>query len=229
MTGEFKLDDVRPWGRNRVEYLTFFGLGAFNRQTRILDCAGGPSSFNVEMTRLGFRVTSVDPLYRYSKAVISGQISLAREAIMAGVRRAASRFVWTEYRSPETLEAVRMAAMKHFLEDCEDGLAEGRYVAASLPELPFEDGSFGLVLCSHFLFTYSAQLDEAFHVAAALEMARVGREVRIFPLLDLDGLLSPQLAPVRAAMDSHGLNAELCRVPYEFQKGGHTMLRIGGA
>jgi hypothetical protein len=64
MAGEFKLTDAVPWGRNRVEYLAFFDLARVAPETSILDCAGGPSSFNAEMTRLGHRVVSADPLYR---------------------------------------------------------------------------------------------------------------------------------------------------------------------
>jgi len=78
-----------------------------------------------------------------------------------------------------------MAAMQAFLDDYELGKRQGRYVNAELPTLPFENGTFHLALCSHFLFLYSTQLGEAFHRAAIHEMCRVAVEVRIFPLLAL--------------------------------------------
>lgn len=226
MSGEIKLAGVVPWGRNRVEYLAFFDLFALAPESTILDCAAGPASFNAEMTRLGHRVISADPLYGATKAEIATRIAATRPAMMAGLHQARHRFQWREFGTPEGLETVRLSAMKHFLEDYEDGLAAGRYLDARLPELPFEEDAFDLVLCSHFLFTYGDRLDLAFHLASAREMARVGREVRIFPLLDLDGAPSPHVAPLRAALRAEGLASELRQVAYEFQKGGDRMLRI---
>ena len=43
-----------------------FDLNDIDTDTRILDCAGGPASFNAEMTAAGYAVTSTDPLYRFS-------------------------------------------------------------------------------------------------------------------------------------------------------------------
>ena len=229
MTGEFKLSEAVPWGRNRVEYLAFFDLVDLAPGTTILDCAGGPSSFNGEMTRLGHRVVSADPLYGAAKSAIAARIADSRQAIMTGLHQARDRFVWRDFGSPEGLEATRLSAMKHFLEDYEDGLSEGRYLEAALPDLPFEAGAFDLALCSHFLFTYSARFDRSFHLDAALEMARVAREVRIFPLLDLDGEPSAHLEPLRQALEALGFATEIRKVAYEFQRGGDRMLRIAPA
>jgi hypothetical protein len=74
------------------------------------------------------------------------------------------------------------------------------------------------------LFLYSAQLSREFHLAAIQELLRVACEVRIFPLLALDCRPSPHLAPVLAWAASHGVRAEVRRVPYEFQVGGNQML-----
>ena len=59
-----------------------------------------------------------------------------------------------------------------------------------------------------------------------LELCRVAGEVRIFPLLDMQGRRSGHLAPVLEALRGGGLEARLERVPYEFQKGGNEMMRI---
>ncbi len=226
MAGEFNLDDAAPWGRNRAEYTSFFDLGVLTPDVKILDCAGGPSSFNAEMKDLGFSVVSADPLFGSAKEAIRLRIDETRPVMMAAVHQAASRFVWTDYPRPEALEAVRLSAMKLFLEDFEGGLGEGRYLAASLPKLPFEDDAFDLALCSHFLFTYSRQLDADFHCAAVLELVRVASEVRVFPLLDLEGETSAHVDAVLAAVRDAGHLAVFKRVPYEFQRGGHTMLQV---
>ena len=226
MPGDFRLEDAVPWGRNRVEYTTFFDLAGLPPHQRILDCAAGPSSFTAEMSRLNHLVVAADPLYRFAKLAIKARIEETRGPIMARVRDAVGRFVWDDYGTPEALEATRLSAMKHFLEDYEEGRAAGRYLDASLPELPFEDAAFDLALCSHFLFLYGEALDLDFHLASALELCRVAREARIFPLLDLEGDRSPHLAPLLDALASRGLAAEVREVGYEFQKGGNQMLVI---
>jgi hypothetical protein len=116
--------------------------------------------------------------------------------------------------------------MRRFLADFEAGKAEGRYVTASLPGLPFEDGQFDLALVSHLLFLYSDQLDCGFHRAAVEELLRVAREVRIFPLLALDRKPSPHVGPICTHVAGRGWGAEVRGVPYEFQRGGNEMLRL---
>ena len=101
-----------------------------------------------------------------------------------------------------------------------------RYLAASLPSLPFADGSFDLALCSHFLFLYSERLDADFHAASVLELCRVARQVRIFPLLSLDGRRSPWIEPVCDRLRGAGHVVSLPTVDYEFQRGGNQMMEI---
>ena len=87
--------------------------------------------------------------------------------------------------------------MEVFLRDFERGKTEGRYLPQELPKLPFADGEFDLALCSHLLFTYSGQLSADFHAQAVMEMCRVAKEVRIFPLARPRG---PTIAACRAGM-----------------------------
>jgi ubiquinone/menaquinone biosynthesis C-methylase UbiE len=119
-----------------------------------------------------------------------------------------------------------MGAMQVFLEDYEPGKLAGRYVDAELPTLPFSDTAFDLALCSHFLFLYTGQLGEAFHRRAIREMCRVAGEVRIFPLLALDGHRSPYVDSNLSDLRDSDYHVSLERVPYEFQRGGNQMMRI---
>jgi len=100
-----------------------------------------------------------------------------------------------------------------------------RYVAAALPKLPFADNSFDLALSSHFLFLYGEQLSFDFHLAAIRELCRVAAEVRVFPILTLGREPYPELNALIDALARDGWAARLERVGYEFQRGGHTMLR----
>lgn len=97
---------------------------------------------------------------------------------------------------------------------------------AGLPDLGFDGEQFDLALCSHFLFTYSDRLSADFHVAAIQEMCRVADEARVFPLLESYGGLSPRLEPVIGALRKAGYQAEVRKVPYEFQRGGDEMLSV---
>jgi hypothetical protein len=79
---------------------------------------------------------------------------------------------------------------------------------------------------SNFLFLYSDHLSTAFHIAAVQELCRVAREVRIFPLNDLENKESAHLKPVMAAMHAAGWTTACVRVNYEFRHGCNRMLRV---
>jgi ubiquinone/menaquinone biosynthesis C-methylase UbiE len=115
-----------------------------------------------------------------------------------------------------------MEAMQRFLASYEQGKTRGRYIAGELPDLPFADQTFDLALSSHFLFLYTDYMTFAFHVAAIREMLRVAREVRIFPLLDMDACASRYLKDTLEIFQRH--KPEICQVDYEFQRGGNKML-----
>jgi hypothetical protein len=223
----FTLDQVVPWGRSFEEYRRLFALRDADLARSILGCGDGPAAFNAEATRHGARVVSCDPLYRFTRAEIDGRIFATCDTVLEQTRRHADQFVWGHgIGSIDELGEVRMRAMRVFLEDYAAGTAAGRYLDASLPVLPFADGAFDLALCSHFLFLYSAQFDEAFHRASIRELCRVAAEVRIFPLLALDGSRSPFVEACRAEARAVGVDAAIERVAYEFQRGGNEMLRL---
>lgn len=222
----FTLSSVVPWGRSLHEYSGMFALSDADLQRRILGCGDGPASFNADVTRLGGRVISCDPLYQFDAHQIRQRIAETYDTVMEQARRNAHEFVWDTITSFEELGAIRMAAMNTFLDDYPAGRADGRYLDAGLARLPFADGAFDLALCSHFLFLYSAQFDEAFHIESMRELCRVGHEVRVFPLTALGATPSPWVEPVVAALTSDGYHAVVERVPYEFQRGGNQMLRV---
>ena len=57
-----------PWGRDLEEYLEMFSLSALETGDTFIGCGDGPASFNAEATSRNIHVTSVDPLYAFSKA-----------------------------------------------------------------------------------------------------------------------------------------------------------------
>lgn len=224
----FSLSTVVPWGRSFDEYQRMFALTAGDLSGRILGCGDGPASFNAEAAAKGVRVTSCDPIYQFDTEQLRHRIDQTSEEVLAQTRRNAHEFVWTSITSVEELGTVRLGAMARFLEDFARGKAEGRYIDAALPTLPFDDQSFDLALCSHFLFLYTLQFDLAFHRHAVRELCRVAREVRLFPLLALGGEPCPYVGPIADECRALGYAVTTERVPYEFQRGGNQMLRIIG-
>ena len=222
----FTLEEVVPWGRSFDEYQRMFALSDADRSLTILGCADGPASFNAGALRRRMRVTSCDPMYRYDAEDIRQRIGSTYDTILEQTRKNADEFVWDVITSVEELGALRMAAMMDFLDDYDLGKAEGRYVDAALPNLPFGDRSFDLALCSHFLFLYSTQLGHVFHQAAIDELCRVATEVRIFPVLALGGGRSGHVEENVDRLRTGGFDVAIQRVPYEFQRGGNEMMRI---
>ncbi len=230
----FELETIVPWGRSFDEYCQMFGLSESNlsepnlsepESRRILGCGDGPASFNAEATRRGYSVTSCDPLYRFSAADIEARIQTTYDKVMQQVTANQDAYRWQTLRSPAHLGEVRMAAMREFLEDYEKGKAQGRYLDAQLPQLPF-GRQFDLALSSHLLFTYTAQLSAEFHLASILELCRVATEVRIFPLVDLAGCASAYVEPITSALQRRGYAVAQVETAYEFQKGARTLMLV---
>ena len=193
---------------------------------KILGVGDGPASFNAEMHEAGRRMISCDPTYVFSAGQIRSRVEATHDQLVKFARQHHDTFTWRHLHSPEHMGEVRLAVMERFLHDYEAGVRDGRYVAASLPTLPFADDAFDVALCSHLLFLYAEQLSLAFHVESVIEMARVAREVRIFPLLALGNVPSPHVGPVREELSRRGCEHEVRKVPYEFQKGGDEMLVV---
>ncbi|MFA9460349.1 class I SAM-dependent methyltransferase [Thiohalorhabdus sp. Cl-TMA] len=222
----FDLKDIVPFGRSYREYVDMFALGESELAGHVLDCGGGPAAFNAELARRGGSVVSADPVYGFGREAIRARIDEVVPEMVAQLHRNRAKFRWDRSGSPEELVARRRAAMETFLADYAAGLEAGRYVEASLPELPFEPGRFDLALVSHLLFLYGDHLGRDFHIRALKELAGQAREVRVFPLADLNARRSPHLEPVRRALDRAGLASEAVKVSYESQKGVNRMLRI---
>lgn len=222
----FQLSNIIPWGRNFQEYLEMFSLTPEELKLSILDCAGGPACFNYEMKQQGYQVISCDPVYQFSADEIHQRIQATFATVVEQLHQNQEDYVWEKIKSPEHLGALRMAAMQQFLDDFPRGKEQKRYLTAELPKLPFDVQQFDLALCSHLLFSYSQHLSSEFHLDSILELCRVATEVRIFPILDLSGHISPHLTPVISSLQQQGLKVEIEPVVYEFQKGGNQMLRV---
>lgn len=221
-----ELAAVVPFGRSLDEYVKMFSLSETDLQKAILSVGDGPASFNAEGTRLGYTITSVDPLYVFTSEQIRHRFDAVVDNIIEQVERTPTDWVWTYHGSPAGLRQNRERVLATFCQDYELGKREGRYQVGELPQLNYGDRTYELGLCSHFLFLYSDHFTEQFHLDSMREMLRVCQEVRIFPLLTLSLQPSPYLEPVMQQLTSQGYVCEIQTVPYELQKGGNQMLVV---
>ncbi|MGD1919433.1 MAG: SAM-dependent methyltransferase [Pleurocapsa sp.] len=221
-----KLDKVVPFGRSLDEYIKMFDLSPKDLQKHILGVGDGPASFNAEGTAKGYDITSIDPVYQFDCAGIKQRFDAVVDNIINQIIATPDSWVWSYHQNPQDLKARRVKALKTFLQDYQQSKQTGRYQTQELPNLDFADQTFDLALCSHFLFLYSEQLDEDFHLAAIQEMLRVSKEVRIFPLLTLRQKTSPYVEKAIAKFGRLGYSTSIVKVPYEFQPGANKMLAI---
>lgn len=221
----FMLNSVVPWGRNFAEYKSMFCLDENDMSKRIAGFGDGPACFNYEVTNEGGHVISFDPIYQFSKEEIGKRIEEVRVTVMQQMKENIDNYVWTRIRDLDELENIRMSAMKKFLSDYERGKNEGRYVFHELPNrLPYEPESFDIGLSSHFLLMYTA-LGYDFHIQSITEMLRVCKEIRIFPIVDLDANKTDLIKNVINYF-KRDYSVEIVATDYEFQKGENKLLII---
>ncbi|MFA6286680.1 MAG: class I SAM-dependent methyltransferase [Opitutaceae bacterium] len=226
----FELSSFAFFGRTLAEYTRFFSLDpAALRGRAVLDVAAGPSSFAAEANRAGIAAVAVDPLYGCPSTTLAAHVQLDYARTLAQMRAKPELLTFKSFASVDEAEASRRSAAAFFLDDYEDGFLQGRYVGGALPRLPFEDGSFDLVLCAHLLFIYRRMLGYDFHLAACRELVRVSRgEVRIHPVCGPDGLPYAELPRLRVDLAKTGVDSRIVTVDYEFFRGSGTMLVLGG-
>lgn len=174
------------------------------RDKRILDCPSGPDAFVAEAARRGLDVTGADPMYAQNVEAI---VAAGMRDIDEGEQACANDPVMSQSVDTLAFHEQKRAALRAFAADFPEGKREGRYLAASLPQLPFEDKSFELTLSGNFLFAYTCNIyggiaadgtfDLEFHLAALRELIRVtAGEIRLYPIQREDG--SERINPIAA-------------------------------
>jgi hypothetical protein len=74
---------------------------------------------------------------------------------------------------------------------------------------------------------YADRLDYQFHITTINELLRVTQEeIRIFPLVDLEGKRYVYLDKLISYLADNGCTVEEVKVPYEFQANADSMLII---
>jgi len=223
---ELEVPSVSFFGRTLAEYAQFFSidLNALKGMS-VLDVAAGPSSFTAEACRRGADAVAVDPLYGCTPAALSAHVQIDYRRMLTQMRARPQLLRFRSFGSIDEAEASRRSAAERFLADYEQHFVHNRYLGAALPQLPFLDGAFDLVLCAHLLFVYEKRFDFSFHLEACRELVRVSRnEVRIHPLVGLGGKPYAELDRLCETLRSEGISSEIVLVDYEFFAGSDSML-----
>jgi len=93
-------------------------------------------------------------------------------------------------------------------------------------QLPFADFNFDFALSSHDLFTQFEKTQSEACIQIIRELARVANEVRIFPVVDALGQVTPLLGPVLLGLQQANYGVEVREVPYTLYPKGNVMLRV---
>ena len=192
-------DNVVFFGRNGRRMSKLFELDELSihyrakcgYDLRVLDCPGGPSSLTHRLRKLGAKPTALDPMYPLS-APSESDLDRLRDLADRDMRIVRDK-VAAATKKPVDFEKLmvvqRLQALDPFLEDIEKHPES--YVKGSLPSLPFENDSFDVACCGHLLFAYSppphgvllgSRMDLEWHRRAVLELLRVAKDVRIYPI-----------------------------------------------
>ena len=233
------LDRVVFIGRSFSEYMWMFNLDLSNfKDLKILDCPSGASSFVAEASSEYKVKQAVGCDLMYDNNNISMIEKKGRddlEYMITRLSKVPDFYDWNMYSNIEDLRKARASSLEKFISDyAEKGMVNNpskkydRYVKAILPNLPFDDKSFDLVLSSNFLFYYHNMFDYAFHHDSILEMLRVtSKEVRIFPIQKPDAKIPEYFETLMESINSHmqeKISFRIEKVKYEFRSGVNKML-----
>lgn len=213
-------------GRTLEEYLDMFSLSEEELQgKKILDCPAGACSFTAVGNELGLDVTACDIAYYHSSEDLKNKGLQDIEHAMDHIEKARKNYKWDYFINVDGLRKHRLRA----LQDCTNDMRESseRYIPVTLPLLPFKNAEFDILLSAHFLFMYADRLDYRFHIETLNELLRVTKEeVRIFPLVDLEGKRYEYLDKIISYLADNGCTVEEVKVPYEFQTNANSILKI---
>jgi SAM-dependent methyltransferase len=192
-----QLDRVVLLGRTFEEYRRYFLLDPDRLVgRRVLDVAGGVSSFCAEGNKLGIKITAFDPIYSLSSEKIRQRSEPDLESVYQSIGQVPT-YRWAFYKNPDHMRALRARACAIFFNDFQ--IHPERYVAGQLPRLPFANCEFDLTLVSYLLFAYQDGFDYEFHRSSLLEIMRVTREeARIYPTVTFEAQPSEYVPMLRA-------------------------------
>lgn len=173
------------FGNPYSEYARMYpllNLESRHPRTSILDCPGGTSTFTKHARKLGFQAVSADIQYSNRKSFLVDLSAKCFEEVVRYGKYPLSRPV-AEFR----------ASRADFFSDYLIRIRNREYIFAALPDLPFDESSFDIVLSGHLLFMYPSTPNLSY----LRELLRVTKhELHIYPLGGYDP--NPQAAGTKS-------------------------------
>ncbi|SBO43363.1 class I SAM-dependent methyltransferase [Cyanobium sp. NIES-981] len=219
---------ILSFGRTGEELLRILALQpATLNGLRVLDCPGGPGSLSSSLRCHGALPTAVDPAYALPREHLEAQ---TLRDIQAVADQLDDDPIFRDDFDKTSYLASKRQAYRQFLDDRQ--AHPGDYIAAALPDLPFADQSFDLVVSCSLLFSYAPAadggllegpgLDLAWHRSALRELMRVtASEIRVYPAhtqFGAEAVIHPFVEPLLTSLQP-GWTARL------FHAGCHQGLR----
>ncbi|MBA4696444.1 MAG: hypothetical protein H2069_03515 [Legionella sp.] len=213
------------WGYRTDEYLKMFDL-TLDPTKRFLEFACGPSAFNQDLHHHAGEVVSCDGLFEMDKEALNHCVETSFHEVTAKLALQPTLNLKEYNDNLETLINMRQKGLQLFFADYPKGKDEGRYLGIDHAKLPFDDFSFDIALSAYHFFVNPNIGDLDSYLNILKELARVAKEVRLFPLVDCRGEPSPLLGPVLLGLQQQNYGIEVKEVPYNLQPNGNAMLRL---
>ncbi len=167
------------------QYQTLFSLTPDDLTKKIIDFPARLNSFNAEMFQQNHLSVACDELYM-------DPLKLKKFS-----------------QENLTIKANDAKTIQQFEQDFQHGFKENRYVAGTLPRLPFTNYQFDLLLSSFFFFFNEDDLDQCWN--NLMEMLRVATEVRVAPLSENQAFLGPLMLKLQT--HAFGIEVRSITVP----------------
>lgn len=211
--------------RSLDEYRAMFALTDEDLSRRILDCPSGAAGFTAQVRARGGDATACD--IAYLDGGLGAVAVNAADEVERGnqyVRTNPDLYSTKYFANADEHRQQRLQSARAFTDHIAN--EPERYVPGQLPELPFAERQFDLVLSSHLLFSYPNDFDYNFHRQALIELMRVTEnELRVFPLVAVGEVTPyPALDALRDDLADAGIRSSVVDVNYEFQVGANQML-----
>ena len=214
------------WGHHVSEYKEMFDVSDASLQANLLEYGCGASAVNTELHEEGTTMVSIDPLFALSKPELMQKVTDDFDERAEQVLADQAQFHVENHGGMNAFLASRRAGMDAFFADYNAGVEEGRYKALVDGPLPFENFAFDLALSSHYLFANATDDAVAYHLETIQELARVAKEVRVFPLIERSGTPSPLLGPVLLGLQQAHFGVEVREVSCALYPEGNAMLHV---
>jgi hypothetical protein len=199
------------------DYIQMFDLTDSDLTRKILDYNAGCASFTQELALNNPGVMACDNLYQHSPAVLWDKLNH-----LAMNSNAIKALLTPAFINERAQHIPQM--MAHYAK-----VGSTHYLNSKIENLIFPDEAFHLALSAYALFTVTDHLSETYHINAILELLRVANEVRIFPLTNLQGKVSPYIGTILSGLQQQGLDTEIKTRQFQPHIPAQAMLRVWSA